>query len=69
MLMVNPSRHRRGGLAWGDAELGNPGKGLGEGTNPSSYSPLPLLPPSGMSGVKQQVGGWAGGLTTFKACP
>ena len=55
---------------WGDAELGSQDKASGAGSGPSHYSPLPLLASSGMSvRVRERVGGWAGGLTTFRACP
>lgn len=63
--MGSPSRHSKGGSMtgsgqqWGDAELGSQGEGLGEGPNPSRYSPGPS---SGMSGVRDRVGGWAGDL-------
>lgn len=42
---------------------------IGGGRKSFFCGPLPLLAPLGMSGVKQRVGGGAGGLTTFKACP
>lgn len=49
MLMGNSSRHirvgqRQVGQAWGDAEMGSQGKGLGEGTNLSSIAPCPSGP-------------------------
>lgn len=42
---------------------------MGEGTNPSSYSPLPLLAPSGMSGGKERRGRMGRGTYHIQGLP